>query len=76
MLTKRLPAVAGLFYPEDCRTLSEEINRYLRLAPISEIIPKDLICPHAGYIYSGAIAAAGYSKLLSIAAQIRRVVLL
>ncbi len=76
MLTKRLPAVAGLFYPEDCRTLSEEINRYLRLAPISEIIPKALIVPHAGYIYSGAIAAAGYSTLHSIAAQIRRVVLL
>lgn len=76
MLTKRLPAVAGLFYPADRHTLSEEINRYLRLALNSEIIPKALIVPHAGYIYSGAIAAAGYSTLRSIAAQIRRVVLL
>ena len=76
MLTKRLPAVAGLFYPADCRTLGEEVNRYLRLAPISEIIPKALIVPHAGYIYSGAIAAVGYNTLRSIAAQIRRVVVL
>lgn len=76
MLTKRLPAVAGLFYPADCRTLGEEVNHYLRLAPISEIIPKALIVPHAGYIYSGAIAAVGYNTLRSIAARIRRVVVL
>lgn len=76
MVAKRLPAVAGLFYPADPCALSEEINRYLGLAPNSEIIPKALIVPHAGYIYSGAIAAAGYNTLRSIAAQIRRVVLL
>lgn len=76
MLTKRLPVVAGSFYPADCRVLGEEINRYLALAPNSELIPKALIVPHAGYIYSGAIAAAGYSTLRSIAARIRRVVML
>ncbi len=37
---------------------------------------KALIAPHAGYIYSGAIAAAAYAALLPVAARIRRVVLL
>ena len=37
---------------------------------------KALIAPHAGYIYSGAVAAAAYAKLIPVAARIRRVVLL
>lgn len=76
MFTKRLPAVAGLFYPDDCQVLGDEINRYLGLASDSELIPKALIVPHAGYIYSGVIAATGYRLLRSIATRIRRVVLL
>jgi len=61
----RKPAVAGQFYPADPEKLQKEINRYLdqaKLAHISgEIIA--LICPHAGYMYSGWVAAHSYRQI-------------
>jgi len=49
----------------------ERANESLR-----EFHVKALIAPHAGYIYSGAIAASAYAALKDIAPRIRRVVLL
>jgi len=46
------------------------------MAAPQNLTPKALIVPHAGYIYSGPIAATAYSAILPIAARIRRVVLL
>jgi MEMO1 family protein len=70
--------VAGLFYPKDAgvlhRTLHELLNG-LGAAPVVGPVPKALIVPHAGYAYSGSVAAAAY-RLLGAAAQIRHVVLL
>jgi AmmeMemoRadiSam system protein B len=43
---------------------------------VHRLVPKALIVPHAGYIYSGAIAATAYATLIPIAPHIRRVVLL
>ena len=74
----REPAVAGTFYPGQPTRLRHELESFLedaesvRPAPA----PKALIVPHAGYMYSGAVAASVYRRLKPIAAQIRRVVLL
>ncbi|HEY5911573.1 MAG TPA: AmmeMemoRadiSam system protein B [Verrucomicrobiae bacterium] len=60
----RPPAVAGLFYPGEPRQLSKVLEGLLEHAP-SHYIPRlrALICPHAGYPYSGATAAAAYATL-------------
>jgi AmmeMemoRadiSam system protein B len=76
MLAIRQPAVAGMFYPADTRQLVHEVQQLLAEACPSDLTPKALIVPHAGYIYSGAIAATAYATLLPIASSIRRVILL
>jgi len=76
MSSVRAPAVAGLFYPADPRQLARDVQSLLALAQPHGLNPKALIVPHAGYIYSGAIAATAYAMLKPIAAHIRRVVLL
>jgi len=72
----RPPAVAGMFYPESESVLLADIHHMLAQAYVVNSIPKALIVPHAGYVYSGAIAASAYAALKKIAAHIRRVVLL
>ena len=76
MSTVRPPAVAGMFYPADARQLAHDVQLLLSAAIPYQLAPKALIAPHAGYIYSGAIAATAYAALQPIAARIRRVVLL
>jgi AmmeMemoRadiSam system protein B/AmmeMemoRadiSam system protein A len=61
----RDPAVAGLFYPKDKAELSRNLEEFLRQAPAESISDlKALICPHAGYPYSGPTAACAYRLLL------------
>jgi MEMO1 family protein len=58
----RPPAVAGHFYPGDPAQLRSEVEDFLaRSAPGPTITPKALIAPHAGYLYSGKIAAAAFA---------------
>lgn len=76
MQSTRPPAVAGMFYPADAGVLASDINAMLAGAAESTFVPKALIVPHAGYVYSGPIAAAAYAALRNIAGSIRRVVLL
>lgn len=76
MSTARPPAVAGMFYPDDAAHLAREVQQLLAEVSPKILIPKALIVPHAGYIYSGAIAATAYATLIPIASRIRRVVLL
>lgn len=79
MANVRPPAVAGQFYPADAQQLGAEIRSYLDEAavpaPLSGAI-KALIVPHAGYIYSGRVAAAAYALLTPQWDRIARVVLL
>jgi hypothetical protein len=77
MAGTRRPAVAGTFYPGSPRALEEAVRGYLReaAAPV-EPAAKALIAPHAGYVYSGAVAASAYVRIAPRAAEIRRVVLL
>ena len=58
----RYPAVAGQFYPGGKKALSGELEKLL--TPVSEKINAiGAVCPHAGYEYSGRIAAEVYSHL-------------
>lgn len=60
----RSPAVAGMFYPAQPQTLREDIQRYLdEAAPSDLTLIRAIIVPHAGYIYSGPVAAAAYRLL-------------
>ena len=72
----RHPAVAGMFYPGDPRELHRQVQEYLREAAAAPHSPKALIAPHAGYVYSGPVAATAYASLAPRRKQIRRVVLL
>lgn len=61
----RPPAVAGMFYPGDSLELARTVNWLVERQSFSEprVKSRGLICPHAGYRYSGAVAAAGYKQL-------------
>jgi len=74
----RPTAVAGLFYPTDANVLSDMVNKELAQAkiPSEGHIPKALIVPHAGYIYSGEIAASAYNYLQPIRHTIKHVVII
>jgi AmmeMemoRadiSam system protein B len=79
MTTLRNPAVAGMFYPADPRQLHDDIADYLRqaaAAPAGEPAPKAIVVPHAGYVYSGPVAASAYARLRPLKDTIKRVILL
>ena len=61
----RPPAVAGHFYDVDPHRLEAEVGRLLASAPKPELPrrPKALIVPHAGYLYSGQVAATGFATV-------------
>jgi MEMO1 family protein len=71
----RPPAVAGLFYPDDPYELRAVVRGYLDRAPALAGQPKAIIVPHAGYVYSGAIAATAFRALEAAQGTIKRVVL-
>jgi AmmeMemoRadiSam system protein B len=81
----RQPVVAGAFYESHKQTLASDVNAFLESARLeaassgsSETVtsPKAIIVPHAGYIYSGAVAASAYTSLVAAHDTIKRVVLL
>jgi len=76
MSTVRPAAVAGMFYPGSAGTLAHDVDAYLDAAKPLPLRPKALIAPHAGYIYSGPIAATAYALLRPLKGTIKRVVLL
>jgi AmmeMemoRadiSam system protein B len=71
--------VAGSFYPSEAAALERAVRAHLGAAPspvAGAAPPKALIVPHAGYVYSGAIAAAAYARLAPLRGRAERVVLL
>ena len=62
MQAVRLPAVAGTFYPRDPLELRDVVSRLLGAAPPGPT-PKALIAPHAGYAYSGPVAASAFVRV-------------
>lgn len=78
-LSIRPPAVAGTFYPADPESLVEALDTSLAAAQApaeGTAVPKALVVPHAGYVYSGPVAAFAYLRLAPGRSVIRRVVLL
>jgi AmmeMemoRadiSam system protein B/AmmeMemoRadiSam system protein A len=79
MASIRPAAVAGLFYPGERNALYAEVTGLLggveRDAP-RLAFPKALVVPHAGYVYSGPVAARAYDELSGARGLVRRVVLL
>lgn len=71
----RPPAVAGLFYPGDKDELRIMLEGLLKDAVKTDYCPKAIIAPHAGYVYSGPVAASAYATLANCQHAIERVVL-
>ena len=78
MPTIRPAAVAGVFYPDNPVVLRQTLADLLAHPRAARLVhsPKALIVPHAGYIYSGPVAASAYAQLEALRGRIRRVVLL
>jgi AmmeMemoRadiSam system protein B len=72
----RPPAVADMFYPGDPARLSRMLQQMLDDVEPQAFRPKAVIAPHAGYIYSGPIAASAYALLKPLRDVVRRVVLI
>jgi len=71
-----MAAHAGRFYPAGPKELRQEVIDYLAGAKPSEgPVPKALIAPHAGYVYSGPVAGSAYARLMPARDRIRKVVL-
>ncbi len=70
------PAMAGSFYPAEPAALCARIGNDLHAARQCDITPKALIVPHAGYVYSGPVAATAYATLSRVRNVVRKVVLL
>lgn len=73
----RPAAVAGAFYPGRAPDLQAMLARCWDDAKITVgPVPKAIIAPHAGYVFSGAVAASAYARIKPAHARIKRVILL
>jgi len=73
----RQAAVAGTFYPAGKGELHDMLVTMLTVVPRDTWpAPKAMIVPHAGYIYSGPVAATGYARLPAVADSIQRVIVM
>jgi MEMO1 family protein len=74
----RFPAVAGTFYPASRAELDALVTTLLAEAHEAGETrrPKALIVPHAGYVYSGPVAASGFARLARHGANVERIVLI
>ena len=77
MTSVRPAAVAGAFYPGSPKELDATVQYHLsQVANADAPVPKAIIAPHAGYIYSGPVAATAYARVRPAREVIKRVVLL
>ena len=68
--------VAGTFYPAAAEALRAAVAGYVAGAgPASAPVPKAIIAPHAGYVYSGPVAGSAYARIAPARGRITRVVL-
>lgn len=74
----RHPAVAGMFYPADPVELKTMVEGFIKdaHATADTTVPRAIIAPHAGYIYSGPVAASAYARIIPAHHKFTRVVLL
>lgn len=79
MFVQRPAAVAGTFYPADAARLRDLLDRcFATVGPVvpGESPPKALIAPHAGYVYSGPVAAHAHAQLAPWRNRVRRVIVI
>ncbi len=62
-MSVRSPAVAGQFYSDSADSLAAEIQGLIADIEVRGPPPKAMILPHAGYAFSGTVAASGYARL-------------
>ncbi len=74
--TIRPAVLAGHFYPADAGALTQFVDGCLAEAECHQAKPKAIIAPHAGFVYSGAIAGSAYASIKALRKRVRRVVLL
>lgn len=74
----RPPAVAGAFYPDDALALRQMIEQFAAKVTLAAAPPTPcaVIAPHAGYVYSGPVAAYAYAPLRAARGQFERVILI
>ncbi|QUJ66488.1 AmmeMemoRadiSam system protein B [Photobacterium sp. GJ3] len=72
----REPAVAGRFYQASPLGLRQQLNTWLSAAPDTSDPPRALIVPHAGYMFSGKVAASAYKQLKRTGSRYRQVILI
>lgn len=72
----RPPAVAGHFYPHSPQQLSATIQQWERDATDFPHAIRALVVPHAGYVFSGPVAAEAFRYLKAQSGRIKRVILL
>lgn len=77
-MSTRRPAVAGMFYPGEPAALNEQIDALMEhTRAVDEASPPGaLVVPHAGYPYSGPVAAEAYAHIAPFREQYERVLLL
>jgi AmmeMemoRadiSam system protein B/AmmeMemoRadiSam system protein A len=75
-MTVRSPAVAGMFYPSQPDALMRVVNAAVAASTADQVLAKAIVAPHAGYIYSGAIAGSAYRSVAHLGDAITRVVLI
>ena len=77
MTSVRPAAVAGAFYPGGPKELDTTVRHHLsQVERVDAPVPKAIIAPHAGYLYSGAVAASAYARIAPTRDVIKRVVVL
>jgi len=71
----RQPAVSGRWYPAERRELEQTVDSLLETQPATRVSGRirALIAPHAGYAFSGRVAAQGFSQ---VPADVERVIIL
>lgn len=72
----RPAAVAGMFYPEAPAALRRDVSARLAAVAVPAPAPKAIVVPHAGYVYSGGVAATAYASVRLAAGTLRHVVLI
>lgn len=71
----RPPAVAGMFYPAEPGALRAMVEGYFNGATVpGDLLPRAIIGPHAGYIFSGPVAGTAYAAVRAVKRRVRRVV--
>lgn len=80
MSPTRPAAVAGMFYESNPSRLQQDVQGFLGEATLPahavSAVPKAIIVPHAGYVYSGPVAGSAYATVKALAGQIKRIVLM